>query len=181
VKRAVWSYRRRGRIGRANGVRSRAGKRGAHSANGDGVVGVTLPAVPGRCLDGLNSWLEDQSELPESLVSAGLALAANVDARPTDAQLWGRYQASLEALGKAAAESAQSARASMADIYDLLDATNDAEFRRAERYRQAIAAGDEQEARRWEQMVPIGCVRGVHSFQRWPNHPEQCSDCGVSS
>lgn len=76
---------------------------------------------------------------------AARALAANVDARPTDAQLWARYQVSLKALGKAAA---QSARADMTELYDLLDATDDAEFRRAEHYRQAIAAGDEQEAGR---------------------------------
>ncbi|CAN5472217.1 MAG: hypothetical protein ACR2JP_00095 [Acidimicrobiia bacterium] len=47
---------------------------------------------------------------------------------------------------------------------------------RAARYR---AATTDEERRRWERPVPVGCVRGDHDWHHWPGGRVECRDCGA--
>jgi hypothetical protein len=47
--------------------------------------------VAKRARAGLESWLEERRDVPSVLVESARALADEVDARPGDSPLWGRY------------------------------------------------------------------------------------------
>jgi hypothetical protein len=124
-----------------------------------------MPLATSGASEGLEAWLADRVDLPEALVAASRALAAEVDRAPRDAQLWSRYLAALEQLLKASAASDVAASAFIAELQGTSAVTADAEAFRAERYRAAMAAGDEREMRRWERLVPVSCARGEHEWR----------------
>jgi hypothetical protein len=138
---------------------------GRAEVNADPVPERAQGAETGRALDGLRAWLEGRAALPTSLVAAAEALAIQVDLRPDDSQLWGRYQKALDALTRAAVEHDQDQERAYRDLMIEFDMWPKIEGYRRERHKAALDAGDERQARRFEKLVPIGCTRGEHHWQ----------------
>jgi hypothetical protein len=141
---------------------------------------TTAPAAVARgdISHGLAAWLESRNALPEALVSAAIALAAQLDVRPDDASLWRQYLATFQNLSDVSADAEREAAQSLADFRTECMTIDAAERERARRYREAMDAGDEIEARRWDSMVPAGCLRGEHRLQTFPDTGvTRCLDC----
>jgi hypothetical protein len=144
---------------------------------------AALPTTkPGSsALDGLNDWLEHRTGLPESLMSAATAIAGQLDAQPSSAPLWGRYLDALAALSASAAERERRGIDVINDLRTEIASAEAADEYRRERRRAAIEAGDEDEAKRWDRLVPIGCARGDHRWHQWPAGLRECADCRLDA
>lgn len=67
--------------------------------------GPSMPrADPGRCREGLETWILDHPDLPSALVEHCRTLADEVDADPTRSPIHGRYTSALAALTEAASQ-----------------------------------------------------------------------------
>jgi hypothetical protein len=132
--------------------------------------------VTNRARAGLEAWLETRSDVPSVLVESARALADEVDARPGDSPLWGRYLGCLRQLTAPEVE-AQAWNAEVREIYEEFASIRVAEEWRAARAAKARAEG--KDASRWGHLCPVGCVQGRHDWHRWggPESPAYCLDC----
>lgn len=117
---------------------------------------------------GLEAWLAEQVvEPPEVLVAAARALADEVDADRDDSPLWGRYLDAVRQLQEPVAQTV-AINDELRRIYESIGLCRaDEEWRHAQ-YMRAVERGDPY-PEGWEKVVPIGCVRGRHSWRR-PNY-----------
>jgi hypothetical protein len=129
-----------------------------------------------RARAGLEAWLEDQRDVPSVLVESARVLADEVDARPGDSPLWGRYLDCLRQL-TGPEQQAIAWNDEVRQIYEEFASIQVAEEWRAEKCRQALADG--KDASRWGHLCPVGCVMGRHDWHRWggPESPAYCLDC----
>lgn len=167
----------------SDACRKRAARAAARrNGSADGVAdnpdaGHRPQITPGRVRSGLESWLEDHDDLPAPLVAAARALSDEVDRRPSASPLWGRLTTILTELVTPQVQ-AQALTEDLRRLYEyLLIGRADEEWRH-EKHMQAIERGDPL-ADVWQRVVPIGCVRGRHS---WKPHPDfwgavRCQHC----
>ena len=159
--------------------RMRVARLGERNPNANG--GLAAPQVaPGRALAGLEAWASQfgAGDLPQVLLEAARALAAEVDKAPTASNLWGRYAEVVRQLTDHVEALRNEVRDELAPILGELQHLGDVDRYRAERFRRAVADGD-PDADRWGRLVPVGCVEGRHRVRRWPGGRTTCADCQV--
>lgn len=131
--------------------------------------------LAGRVRAGLETWLDDRHDLPGVIVEAARVLGDELDDAPAHSPLWGRYTALLELLTTPDREATafnEEARA----LYEEFASIDVAEKWRAQKYREAEAAGEDPS--RWSRLVPVGCLKGRHRWHQWPAGPRRmCLDC----
>jgi hypothetical protein len=164
---------------RGNRPRKWCGDQACRKKNGARVREQAKKVAPerGEISQGLNDWLLGRRDLPAALVSAAIALAGQLDARPDDASLWRQYLATFSDLAALAGDIERDRAKYLADFRMECATAQAAEEERARRYREAMEAGDPDEARRWDALVPAGCLRGEHRLHVWPSNAVGCVDC----
>ena len=179
-QRRFCSDRCRMRQARLAGPKPNGNTPNANKANAN-VDPVAAPeTVPGRAREGLEQWAEgfDAGDLPAGVLEAARALAVEVDKAPTASNLWGRYLDALRQLTDHAEALRDRVRDELAPIFGELQHESDVERWRAERYRVAVAAGEDPS--RWTKLIPAACAEGEHRWHDWPAGTRSCLDCDVA-
>jgi hypothetical protein len=131
--------------------------------------------VANRARAGLEAWIGTRTDVPSVLVESARVLADEVDARPGDSPLWGRFLNCLRQLTEPELEAA-AWNVEVRAIYEEFATIKAAESWRAEKYRQAQAAGEDPS--QWGRLVPVGCCQGRHNWhQEGRESRKACLDC----